>query len=375
MTSVIEFSLPKNKTINDFFLYSNDEKIKIIELGLSLYKNGLETMKYWDNTDWEKKIHDIRNKSEQQIQEKNSEVEKLKRQLLVKDNDFKEEKYNLRKTIEHDCDTRYKSQIKDLNTQITESTTQLSKWSDKYNNLYQTLNDKHDMRFKEQRDRYDNDIKIIREELNKEKTKYEQRLVISQNSTLKGQNGEEQIFKQLNLLFPSAEVIDTHNESNRGDFIVKLDNIVFMVENKNYTTNVPKAEIDKFYRDLDNDGNNDIQCAVFVSMSSGICARDDFEFEVRNNKPILFLHKLSSNFNNLKLAFKFFKLIINQKNIDITNIETEVLFRNIASDIKNNLRSLRKNLDKYYDQQKKAIQENQEIFLDIYKTMHLPLKI
>ena len=197
----------------------------------------------------------------------------------------------------------------------------------------------------------------------------------SQNSTLKGQNGEEQIFKQLNLLFPSAEVIDTHNESNRGDFIVKLDNIVFMEENKNYTTNVPKAEIDKFYRDLDNDGNNDIQCAVFVSMSSGICARDDFEFEVRNNKPILFLHKLSSNFNNLKLAFKFFKLIINQKNIDITNIETEVLFRNIASDIKYNLRSLRKNLDKYYDQQKKAIQENQEIFLDIYKTMHLPLKI
>ena len=37
-----------NKTINDFFLYSNDEKIKIIELGLSLYKNGMETMKYLD---------------------------------------------------------------------------------------------------------------------------------------------------------------------------------------------------------------------------------------------------------------------------------------------------------------------------------------
>ena len=43
-----------------------------------------------------------------------------------------------------------------------------------------------------------------------------------------------------------------------------------------------KAEIDKFYRDVENEINNDIQCAVLISLKSGICNKRDFDFEVRN---------------------------------------------------------------------------------------------
>lgn len=52
---VVECYLPSNQSIESFFNYSNSEKIKIIQLGLSLYNQGLDTMKFWNNSDWEKK--------------------------------------------------------------------------------------------------------------------------------------------------------------------------------------------------------------------------------------------------------------------------------------------------------------------------------
>lgn len=370
-TEVVECYLPNDDSIDGFFSYSNKEKVKIIELGLSLYKNGLDTIKFWDNSDWETKIQTITSKSEEQIKSKESEIEKLKNQLIVKDTDFKRQKDDLIRNIQTDYENQYKLQITSLRTNITDLTSQLGDWSDKYNNLYQTLDDKHQERLKEHYDRSDETIKRLRDELNKQKERYEQQLIISQNSTLKGQQGEEHTFKQLNLLFPSAEVQDTHNEAGRGDFIVRLDDIVFMVENKNYSKNVQKSEIDKFYRDLDRDSNNDIQCAVLVSMHTGICGREDFEFEVRNNKPILFLHKLSSNFTNLELAFKFFKLIINQKDIDLNNKEIAGLFKNMANSIKRNFKKLKKQLDKFHSDQTQTLLQNEEDIINLYKTMKL----
>jgi len=211
----------------------------------------------------------------------------------------------------------------------------------------------------------------LREDLDREKERYLQQLTISQNSTLKGQQGEEFTFKQLNLLFPSSEILDTHSETGRGDFIVRKDNIVMMVENKNYSKNVQKSEIDKFYRDLDRESNNDLQCAVLVSMHTGICGREDFEFEVRNNKPILFLHKLSSNFTNLELAFKFFKLILDQKEIDLSNKEVVGLFKNIATSIKRNFKKLKKQLDKFHSDQTETLLQNETHILDLYKAMKI----
>ena len=73
-------------------------------------------------------------------------------------------------------------------------------------------------------------------------------------------------------------------------------------EAKNYSRNVQKAEIDKFYRDIDSAANSDVQCAVFVSLKTGISSRDDFELEVRNGKPIIFMHSLEDNFMNILLA-------------------------------------------------------------------------
>tara|TARA_Y100000992_G_scaffold95012_1_gene61160 strand:- start:1596 stop:2723 length:1128 start_codon:yes stop_codon:yes gene_type:complete len=368
---VIECYLPSNPSIEAFFSFSNPEKIKIIQLGLSLYNQGMDTIKFWNNSDWEKKIQCLKDEKSELNEFFEKQILKLNHQIKCNLSDFKREKESLSEKIQDDYESRYKNQISSLRETINELTHQLSCSSDKYNNLYQTLDDKFQNRLKEQNDRSDSLILSLREEIKQEKLKYEQQLIISQNSTLKGQQGEEQICTQLNLLFPSAEILDTHSETGRGDFIVKKEGIVFMVENKNYSKNVQKSEIDKFYRDLERDSNNDIHCAVLVSLHTGICGREDFEFEVRNNKPILFLHKLSHNFTNLDLAFKFFKLIINQKNIDLNSKEIASLFKNMANNIKRNFKKLKKQLDKFHSDQTETLLQNETNILDLYKIMKL----
>ena len=92
------------------------------------------------------------------------------------------------------------------------------------------------------------------------------------------------MFQTLNLLFPKNTIEDTHTEAGRGDFIMTEGEFVMMLEIKNYTGNVNKTEIDKFYRDVKSENNHDITCAVFIRLRTGIANKPDFEFEVVNNK-------------------------------------------------------------------------------------------
>ncbi len=368
---VIECYLPNSNIIENFLTYNNSEKEKIIELGLSLYKQGLDTIKYWDNKDWEDRIKKLTIDKELHETQKNQEISTLKENIQKNYHESKKEKEDLVFSIKNDYEIRYSSEINRQRNYIDELTSQISEWGRKYNELYQTLDDKFQIRLKEQNERSDELIKSLRDEISKEKERFEQQMVFSQNSTLKGQQGEEHIYIKLNQLFPSAEIIDTHTETGRGDFILKLDDITCMVENKNYSKNVQKSEIDKFYRDLDRESNNDIQCAVLISMHTGICGREDFTFEVRNNKPILFLHKLCNNFTNLNLAFKFFKLIINQKNLDLNNKEISGLFKNIAINIKRNFKKLKKQLDKFHAEQTETLLHNEENIINLYTSMKL----
>ena len=368
---VIEVYVPNSNTIDDFFTLNAKDKLKVIQLGLEFYKQGNTKMQYWNNQDWEEKITSIKSQHTEENNLLKSQVDNLNNYISQLKSDFNKQKSDLQESIQTDYDTRYSKQIVDLREQQESLRNQRDKWNEKYNLLYQELDDKYQVRLSEERQRSDNLVKSLREDLDREKERYLQQLTISQNSTLKGQQGEEFTFKQLNLLFPSSEIQDTHCESGRGDFIVRKDDIVMMVENKNYSKNVQKSEIDKFYRDLDRESNNDLQCAVLVSMNTGICGREDFEFEVRNNKPILFLHKLSSNFTNLELAFKFFKLILNQKDMDLNNKEVAGLFKNIATSIKRNFKKLKKQLDKFHSDQTDTLVQTEGHVLELYNAMKI----
>ena len=370
---VVEVYVPNSNTIEEFYTLNAKDKLKVIQLGLEFYKQGNTKMQCWNNKDWEDKITSIKSLHTDEKNLLQSEVDNLNKYVSQLKSDFNKQKSDLQESIQTDFDTRYSKQIVDLREQQESLRNQRDKCNEKYNSLYQELDDKYQIRLSEERDRSDKLVKSLREDLDREKERYLQQLTISQNSTLKGQQGEEFTYKQLNLLFPSSEIQDTHCESGRGDFIVRKDDIVMMVENKNYSKNVQKSEIDKFYRDLDRESNNDVQCAVMVSMNTGICGREDFEFEVRNNKPILFLHKLSNNFTNLELAFKFFKLILNQKDMDLRSKEIAALFKNSATTIKRNFKKLKKQLDKFHSDQTDTLIQTQEHVFKLYTTMQIKI--
>ena len=144
-----------------------------------------------------------------------------------------------------------------------------------------------------------------------------------------------------------------------------------MVENKNYSKNVQKSEIDKFYRDLERESNNDIQCAVFVSMNTGICNRDDFAFEVRNGKPIIFIHKLRDNVHSLKMAINFFKNILSLKNIDLSDKDVICGFKNVSTNVKRNFNKQKTILDKFHSEAVDGLAKLEGQMTDLYKLVNL----
>ena len=150
------------------------------------------------------------------------------------------------------------------------------------------------------------------------------------------------MYFELNSRFPSAEIIDTHKETGRGDFILK-DGITVLIETKNYKKNVTKPEITKFYRDIDT--NHDIDCGLFLSLESGVCAKADFSLEVRDKKPIIFLHNITKNMKHIDIAISYFRMILSS-GIDLSSKE-------IVDKIKNDIPMIKKNWNKMKQKIKK----------------------
>ena len=105
-------------------------------------------------------------------------------------------------------------------------------------NIHLELDKKNDEKITNTRNFYENKLNILQD-------KYDSAISRSQNSTFKGQDGEDFVHGKLNMLFPKAEIEDTHNIPHRGDFIMreinKLLEIIMMVEIKNYKNNVQKS--------------------------------------------------------------------------------------------------------------------------------------
>ena len=71
-----------------------------------------------------------------------------------------------------------------------------------------------------------------------------------------------------------------------------------MIENKDYKANVPKDEIEKFIRDVEEQNVN----GILISQKSGICRKNNFQIDIHNGKIIVFIHHLDYNFDNIRLA-------------------------------------------------------------------------
>lgn len=120
-----------------------------------------------------------------------------------------------------------------------------------------------------------------------------------ENSSLKGRISENLLYNLLQTIYPIAQLDYVGGSKESGDIIlVRRDKPVILFENKNYDVNVGKAEIEKFYRDIDQQGCN----GILLSQKTGIVNKNNYEIEIYNGKIVLFLHNVSYDSDKIKVA-------------------------------------------------------------------------
>ncbi len=141
----------------------------------------------------------------------------------------------------------------------------------------------------------------------------DERNSIYSNSSKRGAEGENNIQTILNSLFPNAIIQDTHTQSRSGDLRIELQGIQILYENKNFTSNVPKRDIDKFIRDVQ---ESDVHCGIMCSENTGIANRNDLDIEILEGKPMIYLHNTKDNVDKIRVAVLILVNIL-QNNLEL----------------------------------------------------------
>tara|TARA_Y100000389_G_scaffold92236_1_gene88855 strand:+ start:1114 stop:2325 length:1212 start_codon:yes stop_codon:yes gene_type:complete len=378
--------------VKEFYGMDEKDKIKSIVLGVDLLKHGrnrlitfegdeiinnlkkendnllnklaenkLENQKYIETSNERQKnlIRDIKLAEEIRFKTEIEQTEKINAGL-------NEKLSNIHERLDEQYEKKLKNAVSIYKEQSICEKNRIKELEENFKSIHQELDIKNNQKITDTRNFYENKLSALQD-------KYDTAISRGQNSSFKGQDGEDFVHGKLNMLFPKAEIEDTHNEPHRGDFIMRENigklEMIMMIETKNYKNNVQKSEIDKFYRDIDNPANNDIQCAVLISLTCGICSKEDFQFESRNGRPILFIHNLNKNFDKLKLAVLMFKAIIQDESIDLNNKAIIDRFKTLGSVIKRNFKNQKTKLDKFYSEQNELIAGQQENIIELYTNM------
>jgi hypothetical protein len=124
-------------------------------------------------------------------------------------------------------------------------------------------------------------------------------------SANKGKAAEESILVSLSKFFPDTEIDATGYESGKGDIVMNLGDFKIMIEVKNYNSNVPTKEQDKFHRDLI---NNDYKAAIMISCNSGIVGhKNQFDYKTIGNKFAVYLSNSGNDALSVMWAVLFIK--------------------------------------------------------------------
>ena len=147
----------------------------------------------------------------------------------------------------------------------------------------------------------------------------------------KGSQSENKLFNILTDEYLTSEIINTTGQTAKGDIILKRPGkIPILFENKNYTSNVNKDEVDKFIRDITNTKFH----GILLSQTSGIVDKNNFQIDIHDDNILIYIHKADYDITKIIFAINVIDLlsdkIINNKNkkigIDIDtlrNVNTE----------------------------------------------------
>jgi hypothetical protein len=344
--SFIQVCLPNDKSVYELMNLNKEEKIKAIDLGISAIKLINEKQLRYENSEFNDKLNENEQKYKAIIQNfkqnlngKIEENTKLQERFVL-------EKKKMHKDIVTNIELQFVEKMNDKEKRIEILTDQLAIHSQQLNSIKET-------HFNNERERTELLHKKHQEEMDRLREKYtdEMKEIVNrmckteENSSIKGKISENAMNQTLNLLFPKNTIEDTHNEAGRGDFIMSDANShSIMLENKDYSKNVPKKEIEKFKRDLIN--NSDIWGAILMSNRTGICNKKDYQIEFVEGKIAIYLHFTNKDPKKIKNAYDIM-LALKEIDIDFSNKELVEKLTENAREFKRKINKMRKDLDKF----------------------------
>jgi hypothetical protein len=366
----LELYLDPNNCNLKFISLNRQDKNLVINLGLKLYDKGVKDYQLWKNNEWKDRIDTLEG-------EKNEEIESLKNNLHLKTEqlrnlmvDQKEQIIVIKREVEEQVKLIYESKVKNNEAEREKLEEKLEVEKNKLWNMKESFyNDLSERNEKIRKEEEEKRISLRREYdalLEKEREKYMTISKRQENSTLLGQDGENFTYHKLNMLFPKSEVIDTHDEKQCGDFKLVYKNIPLLLEVKNYKGNVLKKEIIKFQRDMI--FKSEMKGGIFISLKSGISSREDFQLEVYDGRPVIFLTNVKENMEKIKLAAKLIETIV-KENIDLKNEEIVGGLKKLIPVIKRKWNTLKSNVENFKNKMTRDLLEQECNILEIFKLL------
>jgi len=147
------------------------------------------------------------------------------------------------------------------------------------------------------------------------------------NSSLKGGVSERQLEDVVTKMYPTAEIVNTSIQSGSGDLVLKRQNKVdILLENKCYSRNLNNQEVDKFVKDA----NSLRMHGIFLSQTSGIVSKENFQIDIHNNLVLVYLHNVQYDADKIKSAIDIIDSLSSKLDIvhgehDDNSISSEIL--------------------------------------------------
>lgn len=368
MDGLIEFYLPNNTTASKFNLKNTEDKVKIIQIGMDMFEQAYDSMKNLTDNDYKFEIHQIKENHLNEITSLNEIIQNFKKRIDTINHSHQENIKNIKIQIEHQFEQINKIKLDNLELSIDTKNSKIQELQDKINllndNKYKLIRENEDSI----RNQYEGKLSSMRtqyeERLENERNKYNDFINRQQNSSLVGADGETELESILNKFYPKCEIENMATQPGRGDFLLKFDKFI-MVESKNYSRNVNTEEIKKFYRDITS--NDDYHSGIFCSLKSGVANKEDFSVTIQSGKPVIFLHNLKQNPNNIKHAVNILNTIMTLDRKILNDKEKMDKINQNINEFKKNIKKRRKLID---DTHKKSIalcEKDHELILNFMK--------
>ena len=326
-----EYLFPKDDNrLVKFNTFNQEQQLNSIYIGSLISEIGEEKyirLKSGENEIEKDKLKQFYTQENNELRERIKRIEKVRQE---REREFIQEKREIRDNIKQDLKQQYSQEVNNAKDEILMLKSRWEEVQNKRLDIQQKNSDKlllqkdeMERKLAEQRESYEKKLEELREKIDTINN-------VTDVSTKKGQEGENWVYNELVRQFKSAQVDDCHSKGHKGDFTITEGDMKGMFESKNYTKNVPKREITKFKKDIEN--NADLRYGVLLSLKSGIVNHTDLCLEFCGEKPIVYLHDVKEEPFKIKVAYNICQLIL--KNVDCFDITKEETQQKLKEKVK-----------------------------------------